>query len=235
VAHSTTFEALDPAFHGLLRHNHRTWSLCIGAGVTFGTFPSWKDLARQVLNRALGISLGDTEFIASVAQTGWQFDAWIQTAFNAVRRAGSDEATFAALVEDVVYADLRHRARSAHIDAVLNTALHHVDLLTLLECQSVLNFLEKVCANTTLRILADVLTDAVDAGYAPKSILTFNYDTLLETLFRLRQLSAVKGTNQYPPAVWRRIDGPAPPTAENKIPIFSSAWMSYSGSGARTL
>lgn len=216
-----TFEALDPEFRGVLRRGN-SWSLCVGAGITLGMLPSWRNLAREVLIHALGVSLSDAEFVDYVNTSGWHFDAWMQTAFNGLQRRGRDEAAFAQLLEDVIYAQLRSKARAAGLEAVLATGLHHVDLLQKDEAQLLLSFLERECGSMTVMQLARSLRAAIKEQYSPRAVLTFNYDTLLETILRLIEIRddpPSPGSSQ-PRAHFRRIDGPAPPSPEDRIPIF---------------
>jgi hypothetical protein len=49
----------------------KSWTLCVGAGISKGIVPDWHNLAHHVVNSAYNLSLNDDEFQKIVSETGW--------------------------------------------------------------------------------------------------------------------------------------------------------------------
>jgi len=212
------FDAFDPRFRGFLKSAR--WTLCIGAGVSVGLLPSWFDLSRTVLERTHGVTFAPGEFEALVEQRSWTFDAWIQSAMNAYVAAGRTEAEFTRLMEDVLYAPLRENARRSGVEEELFVAFNNPQLLDQKEFASVVAFLETSPASVLA--IARVLLEAERRRSLPSGVITFNYDTLLETFVRLLQIhqhwrgAAIK---THPPTFLKRVTGPAVVLGD-KVPVF---------------
>jgi hypothetical protein len=212
-------DALDPRARGRLLWNNGSWSLCIGAGTSIGLMPSWRTLAFEVLNRATGnLELELPIFDELLASTGWQFDAWIQTALNAWLSTGRSEAEFGMMLEEILYRSLRATAKEDGVEEDLAYAFHQADLLKRPAQQALLDFFGRRFPNASVVHLARVLARSVRESRPPRAVLTFNYDTVLETLIRTAEI--LEGRESGKTAAFRRITRPAPPSVEAKIPIY---------------
>jgi hypothetical protein len=202
------FDAVDPRFRGVLKGN--TWTLCVGAGICMGVMPSWAHLTREVLNATMKVSLDEASFTELVRRTGWGFDAWIQTALNAHLAAGGDADAFAAVVEEVLYRDLRAKALAKGVERSIITAFNSPHLLRKEEFEKLFPFITRMGA--TAVPLARLLILAVRQHRSPRAIITFNYDTILETVIRMIEIkshSKHMGSHMFPEASFRRVTGPS--------------------------
>jgi len=211
-----SFDALDPQARALLRYKYRSWSLCVGAGATLGMLPSWRELSRNVLNAVFGATLSDDQFVGIVTRTGWQFDAWIQAALNFFVDGGGKELDFAVILERYVYQDLMKAAALESLSNDLALALHDPGLVKADVLEGIREFIDSRYQAVTVVALATGVLAAERAGFAPRAILTFNYDTILEMLLRFGEIAESRSK----PSRFRRITGPAPPSPEDRIPIL---------------
>jgi hypothetical protein len=211
-------DAVDQRARGRLLWNDSSWSLCIGAGTSLGLMPSWRELAYEVLNRAAESELDIATFDRLVASTGWQFDAWIQTALNVWRESGRSEAEFGAVLEEILYKRLREAARTDGLEQNLVYAFYQADLLRRAEQQAVLDFFTNRFPAASVVQLASVLARSLREGRPPRAVLTFNYDTVLDTLIRTSEI--IENRTISKAAAFRRITRPAPPSVASKIPIY---------------
>ena len=213
-----SIDPLASGVRGVIRWGHTSWSLCVGAGITLGMLPSWQELARVVLQRALDRPFDATEFQELIKQTGWQFDAWIQCAVNAWLDSGRDEASFAAEVEAALYHDLRQTARLAELEIGLSHAFQEAHAVRKSAQAKLLSFFRHSFSNSSVLQVAEFLAAAVAADRSPAAVLTFNYDTILETLLRLFDLAPAPA--QPPVAAFKRVTSPPSWNAEGKTPIY---------------
>src|ERR1051325_6457631 len=181
---TATFDVFDARFRGQLKGSH--WTLCIGAGVSVGLLPSWFELSRTVLERTCNVTFAPGEFENLVQNRGWTFDAWIQAAMNAYIAAGQAESEFTSLMEEVLYAPLRRNAKKNGVEEELFLAFNNPQLLDQHEFAAVLSFLENAPASVVA--IAKVLLEANAHHTLPAAVITFNYDSLLETTVRLLQI-----------------------------------------------
>jgi hypothetical protein len=201
------FDATDAKMRGTLRRDN--WCLCVGAGTCIGFMPSWATLTVAVLNEALGLSLSEESFRKLVADSGWGFDAWIQTALNRHIEEGKPLGEFFAVLESALYGDLRRRARAKGLERALVTAFHNPHLLTREEFEPTFAFLGSLPGS--VNALSRLLVAGESQDVKPNAVLTFSYDTVLETLVRMRQVqarSALVGRYEFPPKSFRRVTGP---------------------------
>lgn len=217
VAH-TQFDASNPKFRGLLKST--SWTLSVGAGICEGLMPSWGELSRRILNRTFSLSLPPAEFEGIVRRSGWGFDAWIQAALNKFIERGGDPESFSVLVEQELYGDLRRMAEAAGIEKLLVAAFNTPQLLRKDEFDSVYEFVAGLGMSAVTT--ADLLLESMSKGCAPRAIITFNYDTILETIIRMQQIkrhSERVGRHEFPPASFTRVTGPSTPAA-GVVPIY---------------
>lgn len=208
MAHSS-FDARDNRFRGVLRDCG--WSLCVGAGISIGLLPSWAELSRRVLIRALSVDLKEDSFSNLVRSLGWSFDAWIQTALNGFEARGGTPLEFAPLVEEALYAPLLENARKRNLERQVVAALNTPHLLSREEFANIYRFFEDAYPQASVLPIAEVLNKGRIAGVLPHAVMTFNYDTLLETLVRMleiREYAERIGKHYHPETTYRRVTGP---------------------------
>jgi len=201
------FDPTDPRFRGNLKST--SWTLCVGAGICQGVMPSWGELCRRIVNRTFNQNLSSAEFEDIARNSGWGFDAWIQASLNRFLRSGGEPDSFSALVEQELYADLRSMARLEGLERPLLAAFNTPELLTKDEFDRVYHFVNRL--GITALPLADVLLSSVDRGCPPRSIITFNYDTTLQMVLRMKQIEARServGRHEFPPVLFTRQTGP---------------------------
>lgn len=164
---------------GALRWRDAGWSLCIGAGTTIGMLPSWRELARRILQRALDQHISEQHFAYLLETTGWHFDAWIQTALNTWKANGLSHSEFSSEVEKIVYGDLRLAAAAENLEVDLLYAFYDVKLLKRPRRDALIAFFEAQYPRSSSLLLSRFLAKAVRTDRGPEAILTFNYDTVL--------------------------------------------------------
>lgn len=199
--------ARDPRYRGLLAS--RPWSLCIGAGASFGLFPSWSGFASQVLSECAGEVVEPTKFDSLVALTGWGFHAWIQVGMNWLVQRGRDPSEFNGIVERALYTQLLSDAKREGIEKELIWAFNSTQRLKREQVIRVFDFL-KSRGNTAMQ-LASALLEASEAKKSPHSVITLNYDTVIETLIRLLQVirrNEIVGKFEFPAQRYHRRVGP---------------------------
>lgn len=206
------FDGLDARYRGNLATS--AWSLCVGAGVSFGLIPTWQELTRRVVNEAFGTTFDGASFEALVKETRWSLDALLQGAANKLALAGKSEDAFGELLEAGLYEDLLSQANSVGLKRCLADALNNPRWLRKDEVLQLTDFFEKTHGDSTLVSLSRSLAEAKEAHKAPQAIINFNADTLLFALldlFLMRAHAGKIGKWEYPPYSFvrtlRGIDG----------------------------
>lgn len=176
--------AIDPKFRGYLPDNG--WTLCVGAGVSKGICPEWQDLAHNVVNEAFSISLSASDFSSLVVNSGWSLDSWIQASANEFIAKGKTHNEFNELIETELYSKIRKQSRGLGLEKYLIKVLNFPKNEPKDRVIEVCDFIENAFPNCSLLQVAGALVACSNKGHKPKSILTFNADTLLETYLDLR-------------------------------------------------
>ena len=113
--------ACNEKFKGYLPS--RSWTLCLGAGISKGIVPDWQALAHNVVNNAFGTSLSAAEFEKLVYDTAWTLDSWIQAAANKYTALGKSSSDFQSLIEFELYSIVRTQARGMGLEKYLMQVL----------------------------------------------------------------------------------------------------------------
>jgi hypothetical protein len=177
------FDGLDTKYRGNLSTS--AWSLCVGAGVSFGLVPTWQELTRRVVNEAFGTTYNDAGFEELVKSTRWSLDALLQGAANKLALQGKSEAVFGELLEAGLYSDLLRQAKSGGLEKCLSDALNNPRWLRKDEILQLTDFFEVNHGESTLVNLSRSLAEAKEARRGPQAIINFNADTLLFALLDL--------------------------------------------------
>jgi hypothetical protein len=161
------------------------WTLCLGAGVSRGITPNWFDLTIDVVNTTFGAKYDRASFGKIVADSGWSLDAWIQAAANEFVVTGRTLEEFNDLIESLLYARVRADVGTLpiakHLLSVLNNPIRAEKNRVIEVC----DFFEHTYADSSLLGVVRFLINAAKADRKPYAIITFNADTLLETLIYL--------------------------------------------------
>lgn len=161
------------------------WTLCLGAGISRGIAPTWFDLTLQIVNEAFQVSYSSEQFKEIVANSGWGLDALIQAAANEFRLRGESEASFVDLIESILYSNLRRAAVGLPLEKHLIRALNNPRTIPKSRVFEICEFIETIFHNSSVVGVAKFLINAAEQFRAPESVITFNADTLLETLIIL--------------------------------------------------
>lgn len=200
------FDALDPRYRGVFIG--RQYTICLGAGISVGLVPNWLELARRVVNETFGTTYDPADFRGIINDTSWSLDAWIQAAANYFELSGRPIIEFDNLIEEIIYGDLRSKARSFGLESALIQALNNSRFLKKDEILGLCDFFEHEFPDSSLIALARVLARAYQVGKLPDAIITFNADTLLyavSDLFLIRDNSQSKGLFEQPRTTYRKV------------------------------
>lgn len=163
----------------------KSWTLCIGAGVSKGIVPDWHNLAHHVVNSAYDLNLDQDEFQKIVSESGWSLDSWIQAAANKFLADGRESADFKSLIESQIYSIIRSNATGMGLSRYLIQVLSDPHSAPRDRVIEICDFLENTFPNSSLFQTGRALIKCAKSGTAPKAVLTFNADTLLETYINL--------------------------------------------------
>jgi hypothetical protein len=163
----------------------KSWTLCVGAGISKGIVPDWHNLAHHVVNSAYNLSLSDDEFQKIVSEAGWSLDSWIQAAANKFQADGRESADFKSLIESQIYSIIRSKATGMGLSRYLIQVLSDPHSAPRDRVIEICDFLENTFSGSSLFQTGRALIQCEKSGTAPKAVLTFNADTLLETYINL--------------------------------------------------
>jgi hypothetical protein len=173
-------EATNLKFRGCVAPGR--WTLCLGAGISRGITPTWFDLTLDAVNTVFGSSYDQTSFGKLVADSGWSLDAWIQAAANEYVTRGKTLEEFHELLESILYGKLRSDAHGLPIERHLLQVLNNPIRAEKNRVIEVCEFFEHVYGTSSLLAMVRFLIAAAEKDRKPHAIITFNADTLLETL-----------------------------------------------------
>jgi hypothetical protein len=215
-----SIDGVDKRFRGFLKPY--SWTLCIGAGTTIGIMPSWRDLCRLLVNASFDLALDGEAFDRVMERTSWGFEAWIQASLN--RHLAADKTTdeFLQLLEEVLYAQLRRDSDEDHLSKQVFTSFLSPHLLREDEFHKVLDFFRNRYPNASVLLLSEFLTRPEVLNRRPRSIITLNYDVIMDALLRMNEISrhaSQIGRHEFPPEAFKRVTSPLTRWGEH-IPIF---------------
>lgn len=174
----------DKKFKGYLAPH--AWTLCLGAGISKGIVPDWQSLAHKVVNEAFGTNLTEVEFLSTVAESGWTLDSWIQAAANKYHADKKTPSEFKSLIESELYSTIRTKADGLRLKKYLIQVLSDPKSAPKDRVIEVCDFLESTFSKSSIFQVGNALIKCVETNSAPKAVLTFNADTLLETYIDLK-------------------------------------------------
>jgi hypothetical protein len=173
-------QATNPKFRGCVAAGR--WTLCLGAGISRGITPTWFDLTRTIVNETFGSNYDHLAFEQAVGKSGWSLDAWIQAAANEFVASGKKLDEFHELIESNLYGELRKKAAGLPIEKHLLQVLNNPIREQRNRVLAVAEFFENTFGQTSLLGIVRFLIAAAESNKKPYAVITFNADTLLETL-----------------------------------------------------
>jgi len=201
--------ATDEKFRGCIGSGR--WTLCVGAGLSRGVAPTWFDLTLRIVNQVFRSTYTAKDFDKIVAESGWSLDAWIQAAANEYRVQGKADDEFTDLLESVLYSDLRNVASGLPLERYLVQVLNDPKTAPRARVLEICEFLETNFKGASVLGVARLLITAAQSRMAPYSVITFNADTLLETiidLFLRRDHYLGPGPHSHPVYFYKPIHRP---------------------------
>lgn len=182
------FDALDTKYGGIIGNN--SWSLCIGAGISFGMVPTWIELARRVFNKTYGLMYDINDFKSLVDNTGFSLDSWFQNCLNYVVESGKPEDFFYNCLKEELYNDILVKANNAGLEFELIQGLHYPFAFNPEQIEKLCNFFETEYSNSSNNQISNVLSKSFLSKKPVKSIISLNADGILNLtvfLFQMRE------------------------------------------------
>ncbi|WP_199450046.1 SIR2 family protein [Vibrio harveyi] len=183
-----SFDGLNIKYKGHLAAS--PWTLCVGAGVSFGLVPTWYELTKNVVNDAFGWSCSADDFDNIAEGTKWSLDSLLQGASNKLEMEGFDSDEFYNLLEKHLYQDLLDTMETPLLTGALKKGLSNPRNLSKEEILALVDYFETNHATSTLNQLAHVLSKAHGKGQLPMSVINFNADTLLHLLIEIKYIAS---------------------------------------------
>ena len=180
VSKNKPFSGLDKRYRGNIASTN--YSLCVGAGISFGLVPTWQELTRLILNEVFSTSYDPKGFQSLVDSTRWSLDALLQGAANQLILDGQPIEKFEELLEKHLYSTILNHAKKYGVEKELIEALNNPRNLKKDQVIELCDYLQKYYKKTTLVKLAEVFSVANGAGKLPKAVINFNADTLLHAV-----------------------------------------------------
>lgn len=182
-----SFNGSDPKYRGNLSSS--SWTLCVGAGISFPLVPTWYELTRNVVNDAFGWTCDSDDFDRLANSTKWSLDSLLQGASNKLDLDGAGQWAFYDLLEKHLYSALLTKMKTPLLKGALQKGLSNPRNLSKNEVLSLLDFFETHHASSTLNQLANVLSSASSKNRLPLSVINFNADTLLHLLVEIKHIA----------------------------------------------
>jgi SIR2-like protein len=176
------FVPSDPVGRGRL--TRKTWTLCLGAGINVPMMPSWEDLARNLTNRFCSQNLSADDFREICATSRWPLEAWIQQALNQHVARDGEINTFLDALREELYKTIDRIQTAERLTPVITDALCSTTSLSKQDWLNTAAFFDQHFGQTTAYRLARLFVDNADLPL-PESVITFNADTLFETMYVL--------------------------------------------------
>lgn len=182
-----SFNGNDPKYRGHLASS--SWTLCVGAGVSFSLVPTWYELTKNVVNDAFGWNCSSSEFDRLAGNTKWSLDSLLQGASNKLDLDGAEQDAFYSLLEKHLYSDLLSKMKTPLLKGALQKGLSNPRKLSKDETLALLDYFDTNHSNSTLAQLAMVLNAASSKKQLPLSVINFNADTLLHLLVEIKHIA----------------------------------------------
>lgn len=182
VINTSAVNVLDVKYGGWMGGS--PWTLCIGAGVSYGIVPTWEELVWKVYTQCYNKDILFKDFKNLRAELGWSLDCVLQLSRNSAQ-FHNQELSFNRLLQQVIYADIISKAKNEGVLQILILAFNTPYVLLPNQKLSLCNFFEKYYSKTTTYQLINFVLDAYEKGKAPRAIISFNADCVFDTFLYL--------------------------------------------------
>lgn len=152
------------------------WSLCIGAGTSQPVFPSWKELVNSLIH---DINPDIRPRACKEVMNSFSYDTLIQAAYTLTEQ----KENFAQYLQKKLYSKLEGATTSEELDC-LRFVFTQVTA-NRFEDEVLVNYIkvrDRLFKSTSAYVLARIVKDATDMNLQPKSIMSFNAESLLYSL-----------------------------------------------------
>ena len=216
----TGINLIDLKNKGCLHAN--PWTLVVGAGICHGILPTWFELTRRIFNICLKKNLDPAKFKTFYDETSFSLDSIIQSALNKHILDGGTNESFSEILQEQLYSDLLSNADKHGLKKEIIKLFYSTKSFTKDEVINVCDFFDKEYGQTTILKLVKVLIEKHEETRLPKSIITFNADSLLYALLILYNIK----TNYDKTGVYKQVEKTYKQVIrpfelwEDKIPIF---------------
>lgn len=198
------------------------WTLCIGAGISYGIVPTWMELTRRIVNETFTTDITEEKFKELVSTSAWSLDSWIQACANHYQLTSRPTTDFFNLIEKHLYSDLRKKANEANIEDVLVNVLDRPRNASKENVFRVCNFFEHQYPQSSLLATVQTLLKCIREDQLPEAVISFNADTLLHTLlelFQRRNHYLEPPPHSHPKYEFKPVYRPTD-SAKNRTPIY---------------
>lgn len=165
----------------LLKHystSKRGWSLCIGAGTSYGIFPDWSQLVELLMQKV--DNLDNTKLVLHELKSKFSLDALIQASFE---KMNISEEEFSKVLSDLLYSSIKSKLSknefSSFVKVLSTTGL---DKINKKYWKEFVEIRERHFTGTTAYALAKVISGVIRTELRPSEIMTFNAEPILFSL-----------------------------------------------------
>ena len=164
----------------VLKHtdNKAGWSLCIGAGTSLPAISDWYSLVEKLINE--NCSTKEKIDINTYKNMGFSADAMIQAVKNILGLSNKD---FVMLLSEAIYSPIREKVTIKQWKSFCN--IHETTNPAQIKTTEWLDFdyiKENILKQTSANLLAEVVVESIQNNIDPKSILTFNGESIFYSL-----------------------------------------------------
>jgi len=174
------FPDIDPILRDRVRT--RGWALCVGAGTSVPTFPSWNTLVERLVARDVGDA--HAHDLTKRLLERFNADALIQSASDRLRYSGNK---FAEILTDELYRDIRSKLTDQEWKLVSNAlSAPNPGDMTRRARREFVGIIRSHYDGLSSTTLAEIVSEIADTKVSPAAIISFNAEPLLFTLISLK-------------------------------------------------
>ncbi len=162
----------------LKEQNNNGWGLCIGAGTSYPTFPTWNSLVENMI--AKDKTIKKPKEVASELLNKFSPDSLIQAVQNLLQLSDNN---FANLIAEELYEGMKSKISTTEWESV-RTIMESYDPHSEKDpdWKNFINVREKLFNGTSAYQIAKFVVAKNKVGITPKCIISFNAETLLYSL-----------------------------------------------------
>ena len=182
IVNTKAIHVLNPDYGGWMGRN--PWTLCVGAGISYGIVPTWENLAWKVYQQCFDSHMTIEQFREMRNNLGWTLDCVLQMSRNSML-CHQDDKEFNEILRKILYEDILGKAKNEGVLLDLIMAFNTPYVLLPEKKLALCDFFEKYYAETTTYQLINFVLDAYENGKAPRAIISFNAECIFDTFLYL--------------------------------------------------